>query len=316
MLIENKTVFSCRLSRSSFHTISYMKKNIPLDILSSPERVILDLRRAGFKEVIVIGKYHYNEAHHQLPTHSHRNMLEICFCSKGGQTYEVNNELFRVNGNEVFVTYPGEWHGTGKYPEEKGELYWIIVKLDPKIKTRQFLHFDEKIASEWSQQLLSLPRHFKGNRILKIKLEKAFELFAQRKDTFNLLQLQHQIADCLLEIINCSKKASPVKKSDRMARLNLFIQHNLDQPVELSKLASVTGLSLSHFKSWFKEETGTTPLDYVLRFKIEQAQQLLRKKEIAITSIAFETGFQNSQYFASVFRKFTGMSPSEYRKES
>jgi AraC-like DNA-binding protein len=290
-----------------------MTKNLPLDIISSPERVILDLRKAGFKEVMVIGKYNYNQTHKQLPAHTHRHMLEICFCSKGEQVYEVNEKLYKIKGGDLFVTYPGEWHGTGKYPEEKGELYWIIIKMDAAIRSKKFLHFEHKLAKEWIDQLLHLPRHFKGNGVLKQKLENIFSLYTKRKDVFSFINLQHQVADCLLEIINFSKKNVPKKGSARLQLIDEYIKTHMDEPVMLEKLAKLAGLSLSHFKSWFKEETGTTPLDYVMRHKIRKAQELLEKNQMSITSIAFETGFQNSQYFASVFRKFTGESPSSYR---
>lgn len=285
-----------------------------LDTTSSPERTILDLRKAGFREVVVMGRYNYNEAHHQLPAHSHHQMLEICFCSKGEQSYEVNGETFRIRGNELFVTYPGERHGTGKYPEEKGELYWIIIRLNPRIKSKQFLHFDGKLAAEWHQQLLHLPRHFKGNSSLKNKLEKVFDLYPDRKDNFTVLNLQHYVTDCLLEIINCSRQKITNKDSGRLQIINDVIHRDLDQPVSLQILAQSVGLSLSRFKTWFKEETGTTPLDYVLRYKILKAQHLLAENKMPITSIAFETGFHSSQYFASVFKKFTGLSPSDYKK--
>ncbi|HEY4286291.1 MAG TPA: AraC family transcriptional regulator [Puia sp.] len=287
-----------------------MKKNLPLDIHSSPERVILDLRKAGFKDVLVLGKYHYTFTRQQLPAHRHRHMLEICYCSKGEQRYEVNGKTYRVKGGDLFVTYPGEWHGTGPHREEKGELYWMIIRIDP---AGQFLGFDGILAAAWQERLLQLPRHYKGKSSLKNMLEKIFFLFNQRKAPFTLIQLRHLIAGYLLEVIACSEEQTGEKKPARLETIDIFLKEKLDEPIALQDLANIAGLSLSRFKSWFKTATGMTPLDYVLRYKLKIARQLLEDDRLSVTEIAFKTGFQNPQYFATVFRKFTGMRPSDCR---
>jgi AraC-like DNA-binding protein len=292
-----------------------MKKKTATGPPGNSERNILDFRRSGWKDIMVLGKYNYKQAHDRLAPHSHRQMLEICFCSKGEQVYEVNDTIYRIRGGDLFVTYPGELHGTGKYPEEKGELYWIIIRMPQTKATPSFLQFDNKLAAEWYKQLVQLPRHFKGNSSMKTKLENIFRIHAQTKNLLRHIQLQHAIADFLLEVIAASQLPAPSRQTGRMEKIDLFIKDHLDEPVVLQEMATLVGLSLSRFKAWFKEETGTTPLDYVLKYKIKNACQLLEKPSLTIADVAFETGFQNQQYFATVFRKFTGKSPGEYRKE-
>jgi AraC-like DNA-binding protein len=284
-----------------------------LDIVSSPERAILDLRKAGFKDVLILGKYHYTYTRKQLPIHQHRQMLEICFCSKGEQTYEVAGRAYRIKGGDLFVTYPGEWHGTGRFPEQKGELYWMIIRVNKRGHPGKFLHFEGKQAQEWLSQLKKLPRHFKGNRLLKDKLEKIFEAYPRKRDPFSQITMQHFVADYLLEVIGCSRQSGFSQHPDRLHAVDAFLREQLDEPVALEDLARVCGLSLSRFKAWFKEETGVTPLDYIMGYKIKAAQQMLRKGIKSVTDIAFETGFQNPQYFATVFKKFTGLTPSNYK---
>ncbi|RYG51160.1 MAG: AraC family transcriptional regulator, partial [Chitinophagaceae bacterium] len=259
-------------------------------IVAGSERNILDFRKSGWKDIMVLGKYNYKQAHDKLAPHSHRQMLEICFCSKGEQVYEVNDTLYRIRGGDLFVTYPGELHGTGKYPEEKGELYWIIIRVPPTKKTSSFLQFENKLAAEWYKQLLRLPRHFKGNAIIKMKLENIFRVHAQSKNLFRHIQLQHSIGDFLLEVIKASQTPALQRQTGRMEKIDVFIKDHLDEPVVLQELAELAGLSLSRFKAWFKEETGTTPLDYVLKYKIKNACLLLEKQNRTIADVAFETG--------------------------
>lgn len=290
-----------------------MSRNLPIDVVSSPERMILDLRKAGFRNVLILGRYHYRQAKGQLPVHMHSRMMEICYCSSGEQTYDVGGVQYRIKGGDIFVTYPGEWHGTGDHPEEKGELYWLIIRMDEKPGGR-FLGWEGRQAEEWRRRLLSLPRHFQGNRVLKRTLDSIFQLSGQGKDPFTRVRMQHLFTGYLLEVIDCSHRQTKDRTKARMEAIDRHIRDTMDEPVTLQALADIAGLSLSRLKSWFREEMGSTPLDYVLRRKIKAAKQLLRKPGPSVASIAYETGFQSAQYFATVFRKYTGMTPGEYRR--
>jgi len=63
-----------------------------------------------------------------------------------------------------------------------------------------------------------------------------------------------------------------------------------------------------------RELTGCTPMEYLARLRIERAKTLLRESDAKIIGIAFECGFGSSQYFANVFRRAVGSSPTEYRR--
>ncbi len=63
--------------------------------------------------------------------HSHRHAIEICFLERGEQTYRVGGLLHRLRGNDQFFTLPGEVHDTANLPQERGILYWLILKLEP-----------------------------------------------------------------------------------------------------------------------------------------------------------------------------------------
>ena len=291
-------------------TILYMKQQLPLDTHSTDERQIIDFGTWGWKDIAVLGKYHYTQARACLDNHQHRQMLEICFCSKGEQVYEVNGNLYKIKGGEIFITYPGELHGTGQFPEEKGEMYWLIIKCGNK---SSFLQYKDTLAAEWYRQLLQLPRHFKGSRGMKKLLEKTFQHFDSQRNLMDRIIIQHQLEAFLLEVVRCSQSAITHRRAERLDRIDDFISTHLEDPVMLIQLADITGLSLSRFKTWFKEETGITPLDYVLKYKIKKAGELLTVRKLSVREAAFETGFQSPQYFATVFKKFTGLTPGNFK---
>jgi transcriptional regulator GlxA family with amidase domain len=81
----------------------------------------------------------------------------------------------------------------------------------------------------------------------------------------------------------------------------------------VQRLASVSGVSEAHFARSFKEAFGVPPHRYLLTRRIERAKALLRDTDLAITEIAFQTGWNSLGTFGRIFRDITGESPGELR---
>ena len=82
---------------------------------------------------------------------------------------------------------------------------------------------------------------------------------------------------------------------------------------ELSDLVNLSGSRLRHL---FKQETGTTPAQYLKAIRLKRAASLLRTTFMSIKEIAMEVGLTTASYFVREFRKSYGMTPTEYRKAS
>lgn len=100
-----------------------------------------------------------------------------------------------------------------------------------------------------------------------------------------------------------------------VARARKFINTTLADPLPLSLVARHAGLSESHFCRVFKESTGLTLTDYVNRRRIEWAKQELLKPEARVSEIAFHIGYQSLSQFNRSFARFTGNSPTNFRRE-
>jgi AraC family transcriptional regulator len=92
-----------------------------------------------------------------------------------------------------------------------------------------------------------------------------------------------------------------------------LIETRLHEPLGLADLAKATGLSQSHFSQMFRPSMGLSPHQYVLRQRVERAQQQLRNPNYRIIDIALRCGFSTQQHFSRIFRMLTGITPSEYR---
>ncbi|MEI7901487.1 MAG: helix-turn-helix transcriptional regulator, partial [bacterium] len=74
------------------------------------------------------------------------------------------------------------------------------------------------------------------------------------------------------------------------------------------------GVSPSRLVQLFREQTGLTPADYRMRLRLEEARRRLRDSAATVTTVAADLGFASNQHFASKFRKYFGVSPSDFRK--
>ena len=96
-------------------------------------------------------------------------------------------------------------------------------------------------------------------------------------------------------------------------RVREYIDTHLGEKLELGELASVSGLNLFHFARAFKQSTGESPHQYVLRQRVERAKNLLRDPQSTVLSASALTGFVDQSHFSKVFRRVVGVSPSEFR---
>jgi AraC family transcriptional regulator len=99
----------------------------------------------------------------------------------------------------------------------------------------------------------------------------------------------------------------------KLRRAVEFVDANLDRVIRLKDMASVADVSLFHFHRQFKKTTGSTPHQFIVRRRIEQAKVLLAQSNLPIIDVAVQVGFVDQSHFTTTFRKLTSMTPRIYR---
>lgn len=103
------------------------------------------------------------------------------------------------------------------------------------------------------------------------------------------------------------------KHSEPVARAMMFMLRNLSNRISSDDLSQYCNLSVSRLNTIFREETGESPLAYLIHLRMNYARQLLRIPGISITEIAFEVGYEGVAHFIHQFRKATAVTPNQYR---
>lgn len=128
--------------------------------------------------------------------------------------------------------------------------------------------------------------------------------------------ISHLIERILAEnyLFGKSKKANLPHLSEEVLSTIRYMNVHLPEEIDIGELADRVYLSHTGLIWKFRQELGTTPSQYLILLRLRHAKQLLLNHPYSITEIAEMCGYSNPFYFTNAFRKYTGMSPSEFRK--
>jgi AraC-like DNA-binding protein len=257
------------------------------------------------------GRLRYSRAMERLGDHIHKDTMEICYLKRGGQVFTVGNQRFRLRGGDVFIARPDEIHGTGGAPMEKSVLYWVGFDLAPR-GNASFLGCVGSEAAAVKDRLLKMDKRvFKGSELLAEIMDDMIDAGAG-SDPLKWVMVRNHAISLIFALTGLCAGRLEQTISLQIARVMQFINANISEPLSLAHLAEIAGLSLPRFKQRFRNETGFPPNEFILRARIDGARKLMDQGH-SVTSAALEMGFSSSQYFATVYRRFTGMAPREGR---
>ena len=121
----------------------------------------------------------------------------------------------------------------------------------------------------------------------------------------------------LNEAMACRDRSGRGQGQTPVARARRFLSRRYSDPnLMLQDVAGEVGMSQSHFSTVFAQETGLTFTQYLTALRIGKAKELLSATAMRSSEIAFAVGYNDAHYFSYMFKKQTGMTPSEYRKEN
>ncbi|WP_410771242.1 helix-turn-helix domain-containing protein [Fontibacillus sp. BL9] len=143
----------------------------------------------------------------------------------------------------------------------------------------------------------------------------SFSDFEEEFDLNRLAQHPEVVLHCHLETIMHAYKRmvegiSPVQSAIA------YIYDHLGQSLSLNQVARHVHMNPNYFSAMFKRETGQNYIEFVTRMKMQKAMAMLRETPAKVSEVAGDIGYGDLKYFNRLFKKFTGLTPSEYREKS
>jgi AraC family transcriptional regulator len=99
----------------------------------------------------------------------------------------------------------------------------------------------------------------------------------------------------------------------RLRLVTDFIEDNYSRDLSLAGLAQVAGMSPFHFAREFKRTTGTTPHQFLIKFRIDRAKAMLAESKMPLVEVGLHSGFSHQSHFTRLFHRVTGTTPHSYR---
>ncbi|WP_312151161.1 AraC family transcriptional regulator [Paenibacillus odorifer] len=151
--------------------------------------------------------------------------------------------------------------------------------------------------------------------LLYNKMQLMYQKWNEQEERLNVKSLFYQFIHQVLKELH--RKETEVKQTSVAVQVITYIQEYYAEPITLDSLAEVFNFSAYHLSSLFKEYTGMSPIDYLIRFRLELATELLMTTDASVGEISASVGYKDVYYFSRIFKKRKGVSPAHFRtKES
>ena len=256
----------------------------------------------------------------RVPWHWHEE-LEFSYVIRGtlkisipGHTFSFQeNEGFFINTNILHAMEAGDpqegvfWHSYMFHPVFLGGQYKSIFEskyLSPVLTNRNCEVVAFRDENETQTAILELLRQAS-------RLENIPNSEFQIRNVFSeiWLKLMQELSD----LERSARLEKPVSQ-ERIRLMLAFIHRHYNEKLTLEQIAAAAIISPREALRCFQSCIRKTPFEYLMDYRVQMAEKLLRTSDLNMTEIAVQTGFSNSAYFAKTFRELRGLSPSQYRK--
>ncbi len=250
-------------------------------------------------------------------SHCH-DFYELYIHYQGGQYMGVNNDIYDMQPNELFIISPFVMHGLvveqNLVNYERAFLYITSDALKRascgQIDFDQFFqsvvsngHCQFSIASEDAEKCKAL--------MIRLQQNQQEERVLSRFRDYSLLL---PLLDVICETVEQNDPVeNTVLANNPIRDILVYINENFIQPIRVDELARRFGVSVSYLAHTFKKYTNRSVYDYVLYRRIMLAKKLIPGNE-SLIAISEQCGFDNYPNFLRHFYKYVGISPSAYKK--
>ena len=119
-----------------------------------------------------------------------------------------------------------------------------------------------------------------------------------------------------IQDLNLNKNNRNDLNSERIKNILSFVHKNYNKQITLNNISKVVNLSERECLRCFKNTLGISPIQYILKYKVSIAAKMLSETKDSITIISDTVGFDSPSYFSKIFKRFIGITPTQYRNKS
>lgn len=259
---------------------------------------------------------------------------QFVLVSKGKGDVIIRDKTYCASKGDLFLIKPGVAHGF--IADHKAPFEMLVIHFD---------FFYERTRNFWPHKKYQLGEGEKESDIPERHLLREIPMFEKNMEYPDYIRLQnYTVAEVIMKkLIEMNDKLLPGKELvvksyffellytiyveafcvsahegqaesfEKIKKAFEYINENYDKNIKIEELAEMCNLSTNYFSSLFKRQTTYAPKEYILRLRLEKAKSLLAQGGGTVGEICTQTGFGDIHYFSSSFKRYEGLSPSQYR---
>jgi len=241
----------------------------------------------------ISGDVEFQEREGERPWATHRIKKGSFFLTSGGAPYDcrwkaVSSEPFETMA--VFIALPLLQRG----------LEEVFGADAAHARLRDISAFTDVALSSWMERVRE-----------ELMRRRASSIFLQGIAQAIAIHLARNYA----ETANESRSGSPSLPGYKLRQITDWMAEHVAEEFNLDRLAAQAGLSKFYFNRLFKSAMGMSPSRYHITLRLDEARRLLRETKKSVVDVALDVGYANPSHFAQLFRRETGLSPSDYRRQ-
>ncbi|HCX96537.1 Transcriptional regulator [uncultured spirochete] len=231
------------------------------------------------------------------------NEYQIIYITKGEGVFETSGRHYDVKPGSIIMVFPGVRHFYKPVYEIGWMEYWVGFKGGhfELLRERGFLNPQEPFIEIGLQ-----------NNVLDLYNE----IIAEVRDQKPLYQIvaSSKILALIAEINACARRRAQASHAAQVVEAaKCMMVEKIYGDIDINSIATALGISASRLNDIFKTYTSMTPYQYYIHIKIHAAKSLLEQGDLSVKEVAYRLGFEDQYHFSRLFKKKTGIAPSQWR---
>lgn len=242
--------------------------------------------------------------------HGHRHDYhELYYLVSGERRYFIGDRIFTVKSGDLVFIPRGALHRTTRIKTDAHERILVSVQegqIPPSIRGDVKRLFEKRVVTIPAKHRVSLREHL-------LQMDREYQSGAPYGEEMQ----QSYVAQLLVQLLRMHPQAADNSRPEAdlvIEQAAKYISLHFAEELTLTSAARQFAMSPAHFSRKFKQTTGFGFNEYLTHIRMTYAERLLRGSRFPITEVAIQSGFNDSNYFAAVFRKYHGVTPYKYRK--
>lgn len=249
-------------------------------------------------------------------SHAHaHDFAEISVILEGEAHYTLDHKSFTAKAGTVMLFNPGVMHQDEQLPETwSHQLHIGVRNVSFEGYKRNYFPFTSSIIH------LGERHHEFINRCWRLLEEKSnrgigYDLMIKTLVMEIIVLLLRSESSQDLEKSTLKVKETDLEKQALVNNIIYYLENHHNEVISLDTLSDTMYISSTYISKVFKEETGDSPINYLIKVRLNRAKQLLESQDTTVKEVAETVGYQDAYHFSKLFKKHYGKSPSELLKK-